>query len=86
MGKYYIFKHLDIPGTEYFVDEIQVKEFLRFFVTYFPFTVQYVITSVTDPNMEYIGWRRNILMAKLLLKKTITPKGIKTLSRNFMEI
>ncbi len=86
MGKYSIFNHLDIPGTDYFMDEIQVKEFLRFFVTYLPFTEQYVITSVTDQNMEYIGWRRNILMAKLLLKKTITPKGIKTLSRNFIEI
>jgi hypothetical protein len=76
MGKFLIFKHMDIHGTQYFVDEIQVKEFFRLFVSYFPFTVQYVITSVTDQNMEYIGWRRNILMTKLLLKKTITPKGI----------
>jgi hypothetical protein len=62
------------------------KEFLRVFVNCFPFTVRYVITSVTDQNMELIGWRRIILMAKPLLKKTITPKGYQNLSKNFMEI
>ena len=29
MGKFSIFKHLDIPGTEYFADEIQAKRVLE---------------------------------------------------------
>jgi hypothetical protein len=53
VGKFSILKLLDIPGTEQFLwMRSKQKEFFRLLNTCLPFTVQYVITSVTDQRND----------------------------------